>query len=166
MTVSATHDASEAATAASAARPAGLEDLHPGLDRGRMARRDGPAGNLAQRPGRSRRTVATLRPVRAPAVRVLPCAARWGCGVIYDGGAMTLTKEEKLEIVGKHGKHDRTRAPPRCRSRCSPSASTSSPTTCGRTRRTITRGGLLKLVGRRRRFLTISRRTTSRAIAP
>jgi small subunit ribosomal protein S15 len=93
--------------------------------------------------------------VRAAAVRVLPCAARWGSGVIDLEVHVTLTKEEKLEIVGKHGKHgtdtgsaevqiamltkrineltDHLRTHPKDH---------------------YSRRGLLKLVGRRRRFLS------------
>ena len=69
---------------------------------------------------------------------------------------MALTKEVKQELIGKHGRErDGYAAPRRCRSRCSRSGSTTSPSTCGRTRRITTPGaGCLKLVGRRRRFLT------------
>ena len=66
---------------------------------------------------------------------------------------MSLTKEVKEEIVQKHGRARRTPGRRRCRSRFSRSASTNSPSTCAATRRTLLPPGLLKLVGRRRRFL-------------
>ena len=53
---------------------------------------------------------------------------------------MTLTAERKAEIVAKFGENPRTRATPASRSRCSRLASTNSPSTCARTRRTTTRG--------------------------
>src|SRR5919199_611692 len=74
MTVSATQDASDAATAASAAVPP-------------SSRISTPASTVAGCPAATPAgiTAATLRPTAASVARVLPCAALWDCGVVYGG---------------------------------------------------------------------------------
>ena len=58
------------------------------------------------------------------------------------------------ELIGKYGRAAATPAPPRSRSRCSPSASTNSPSTCAtHSKDHHSRRGLLMLVGKRRRML-------------
>ena len=68
---------------------------------------------------------------------------------------MALTKEVKQELIGKHGRNETDTGSPKSRSRCSRGGSTTSPSTCARIPKDhYSRRGLLKLVGRRRRFLT------------
>ena len=54
---------------------------------------------------------------------------------------MTLTSERKQELIDRFGEGAPTPAAPRSRWRCSPSASTSSPSTCAPTARITIRGG-------------------------
>ena len=52
---------------------------------------------------------------------------------------MTLTKEAKLDIVGKHGRHEGDTGSPEVQIASSRTGSTSSPGICARTRRTTIR---------------------------
>src|SRR4051812_13952987 len=96
MTVSATQEASPAATAASAAVPP-------------ASRISIPASAVAGWPAAT--AAGTIEAATLPGDRSLgrsrpSFAACWDCGDVYLEVELTLAKEVKLEIVGKHGRHD------------------------------------------------------------
>ena len=192
ITVSATHEASEAATAASAAEPPSSRISMPAstvagcpaataactgrivtisaqppsptrarflvtLAVGRRLVATGPCADLAVggRTGGPRAACYPSRETAVSAVRRCFPAARLDCGVIVEGGSLTLTKEAKQEIVGKHGRSEqRHRLGPGAGRALDGPRSTSSPSTCAaHPKDHHSRRGLLKLVGRRRRFL-------------
>ena len=80
---------------------------------------------------------------------------------------MTLTKEAKLDIVGKHGRHEADTGSPEVQIALL-TTRINELTEHLRTHAKdhYSRRGLLKLVGRRRRLLTTSSARTSRATAP
>jgi small subunit ribosomal protein S15 len=88
------------------------------------------------------------------AVRVCFRAARLDCGVTLEGGELTLTKEAKLEIVGKHGRSEADTGSAHVQVALL-TARINELTEHLRThpKDHHSRRGLLKLVGRRRRFL-------------
>jgi small subunit ribosomal protein S15 len=102
----------------------------------------------------SRMLLLPFRETAVSAVRVCFLAAGLDCGVTLEGGKLTLTKEAKLEIVGKHGRSDADTG----------SAHVQVALLTARINELTehlrahpkdhhSRRGLLKLVGRRRRFL-------------
>jgi len=87
-------------------------------------------------------------------------AACWDCGVVYREVSVTLTKEAKLEIVGKHGRHGADTGSAEVQIALL-TTRINQLTEHLRTHRKDhhSRRGLLKLVGRRRRLLDYLRRT-------
>src|SRR2546428_7786255 len=117
-----------------------------------MRRADAP-GQEPSRPGASRRSLLPLAETAVSAVRVLPRGAL-GLRSHVEGGGLTLNKEAKQEIVGKHGRSDQDTG----------SAHVQVALLTARINELTqhlrehpkdhhSRRGLLKLVGRRRRFL-------------
>src|SRR5918912_173062 len=92
MTVSATQEASDAATAASAAVPPSSRISIPAST---------VAGWPAASPGRS--IAATLVAGRDLGHTLPPFATRWDRGAVYQEVSLSLTKEAKQEIISKHG---------------------------------------------------------------
>src|SRR5436190_7654529 len=143
MTVSATHDASDAATAASAAVPPA-----PRISTPAAAVAGWPAATAAGS------IVATLPRDRSPGrTRSFPVGAL-GLRSRLAGGHMSLTKEAKLEIIGKHGRSDADTGSPEVQI----ALLTTRINELTQHLRTHakdhhSRRGLLKLVGRRRRML-------------
>jgi small subunit ribosomal protein S15 len=101
--------------------------------------------------------VVVLLPFRetaVSAVRVCFLAAGLDCGVVVEGGHVTLTKEAKLEIVGKHGRAEGDTGSAEVQIALL-TARVNELTEHLRThpKDHYSRRGLLKLVGRRRRLL-------------
>jgi small subunit ribosomal protein S15 len=103
--------------------------------------------------------VATLRSAAASAARVLPFAACGDCGFNLEEVQLSLTKEDKQQIIGQHGREETDTG--------------SAPVQVALLTRRIndltehlrshskdhhSRRGLLKLVGRRRRLLNYMQR--------
>jgi small subunit ribosomal protein S15 len=86
-------------------------------------------------------------------------AARGDCGVILQGGNLTLTKEAKLDIIGKHKQHDSDTGSPQVQIALL-TTRINELTEHLRTHAKdhYSRRGLLKLVGRRRRLLNYLQR--------
>src|SRR4051812_18495675 len=169
MTVSATQDARQAATAASAAVPP-------------SARISAPASAVAGCPAaitrRGARAAATppqttcRPPETAYPARVSYPTDRPGLGCArlpsrrlgpgrnsYERRSMTLTKEEKLEHVGKFGKHETDTGSPEVQiAMLSQRINTLTEHLRTHKHDHYSRRGLLKLVGRRRRFLNYLQR--------
>ena len=95
-----------------------------------------------------------FRETAVSAVCVCFRAARLDCGVTLEGGELTLTKEAKLEIVGKHGRSEADTGSAHVQVALL-TARINELTEHLRThpKDHHSRRGLLKLVGRRRRFL-------------
>src|SRR3954468_25058306 len=114
---------------------------------------------LAPMMGRQPEGAATLR--RRPRSR--PCVALpTACGDrgdVLHGGAMSLTKEAKLEIVGKHGRHEGDTGSPEVQIALL-TTRVNELTEHLRTHAKdhYSRRGLLKLVGQRRRLLNYLQR--------
>jgi small subunit ribosomal protein S15 len=94
------------------------------------------------------------------AVRLLPWAARWDGGAIHERRHMTLTKEEKQEIIKEHGRAETDTGSPEVQIAML-TRRINQLTEHLRTHKHDhhSRRGLLKLVGRRRRFLNYLQRT-------
>jgi small subunit ribosomal protein S15 len=92
-------------------------------------------------------------------VRPLP-AACWDCGDTYLEVALTLTKEAKLEIVGKHGRHEGDTGSPEVQiALLTTRINELTEHLRAHAKDHYSRRGLLKLVGRRRRLLDYLQRT-------
>src|SRR5439155_27290715 len=90
-----------------------------------------------------------------PAVRVLPCAPCGDRGIVYlQEVQLPLTKEVKLEIVGKHGRSDGdTGSAPFQIALLTTRINELTEHLRAHPKDHYSRRGLLKLVGRRRRLL-------------
>jgi len=99
-------------------------------------------------------------PTALSAVRLLPWATRWDAGVHDDRSRMSLTKEEKQEIIKEHGRAETDTGSPEVQIAML-SRRINQLTEHLRTHKHDhhSRRGLLKLVGRRRRFLNYLQRT-------
>jgi small subunit ribosomal protein S15 len=99
--------------------------------------------------------VATLPPDRSLGRARPSFAASWDFGADYQEDAVTLTKEAKLELIGKHGRHGTDTGSPQVQIAML-TRRINELTEHLRThpKDHYSRRGLLKLVGRRRRFLT------------
>ena len=143
MTVSATHEARQAATAASAALPP-------------SARISTPAAAVAGWPAATPQGNHGLLPY--PATEPRPAASsfapRGDSGVIYRRRRMTLTKEAKQELIGKHGRNDTDTGSPEVQiAMLTQRINELTEHLRTHPKDHYSRRGLLKLVGRRRRFL-------------
>src|SRR5581483_1815887 len=148
ITVSATHDARHAATAASAAEPPACRISIPA-----SAVAGWPAATAA------RSIPATLDATAVSAARGASYGVR-GSRRRLRGGVMSLTKEAKQEIVGKHGRHGSDTGSPEVQIALL-TTRINELTEHLRTHAKdhYSRRGLLKLVGRRRRLLDYLQRT-------
>jgi len=105
-------------------------------------------------------SVATL--VQRPQPRLIAVLPRggWDCGVVYPEVHVTLTKEAKVEIVGKHGKHGADTGSAEVQIALLTTRINQLTEHLRAHRKDHhSRRGLLKLVGRRRRLLDYLQRT-------
>jgi small subunit ribosomal protein S15 len=114
-----------------------------------------PRRKAARRPRSA--PIGVLLPFRKTAVSAVRGrfpAARLDCGVTFEGGCLTLTKEAKQEIVGKHGRSENDTGSAEVQIALL-TARVNELTEHLRThpKDHYSRRGLLKLVGRRRRLL-------------
>ena len=148
MTVSATHDASEAATAASAAVPPSSRISIPAST---------VAGWPAASPGRS--IAATLVAGRDLGRTRPSFAARWDRGAVYQEVSLSLTKEAKQEIISKHGRSETDTGSAQVQiALLTTRINQLTDHLRAHPKDHYSRRGLLKLVGRRRRFLNYLQR--------
>jgi small subunit ribosomal protein S15 len=106
------------------------------------------------------RRSATLTKTAVSAACLLPWAACWDRGVHYERSRMSLTKEEKQEIIKEHGRAETDTGSPEVQIAML-TRRINQLTEHLRTHKHDhhSRRGLLKLVGRRRRFLNYLQRT-------
>jgi small subunit ribosomal protein S15 len=106
------------------------------------------------------RRSATLTDDPVAAVRLLPWAASWDGGAHDERSTVTLTKEEKQEIIKQHGRAEADTGSPEVQVAML-TRRINQLTEHLRTHKHDhhSRRGLLKLVGRRRRFLNYLQRT-------
>src|SRR5689334_11923684 len=122
------------------------------LPRGSPSRRPPWPDDRLQRPDSC--GLLPYPPTVASAARVLPCAACGDDGAHRRGGRMALTKEAKLDIITKYGRDEHDTGSPQVQIAML-TQRINELTEHLRTHRHdyYSRRGLLKLVGRRRRFL-------------
>ena len=148
MTVSATQEASDAATAASAAVPPSSRISIPAST---------VAGWPAASPGRS--IAATLVAGRDLGRARASFAARGGRGAVYQEVLLTLTKEAKQEIISKHGRSESDTGSAQVQvALLTTRINELTEHLRAHPKDHYSRRGLLKLVGRRRRFLNYLQR--------
>ena len=148
MTVSATQEASDAATAASAAVPPSSRISIPAST---------VAGWPAASPGRS--TAATLVAGRDLGRTRASFAARGDRGAVYQEVLLSLTKEAKQEIITKHGRSESDTGSAQVQiALLTTRINQLTEHLRAHPKDHYSRRGLLKLVGRRRRFLNYLQR--------
>ena len=148
MTVSATHEASDAATAASAAVPPSSRISIPAST---------VAGWPAASPGRS--IAATLVAGRDLGRTRASFAARGDRGAVYQEVSLSLTKEAKQEIISKHGRSETDTGSAQVQvALLTTRINQLTEHLRAHPKDHYSRRGLLKLVGRRRRFLNYLQR--------
>ena len=149
MTVSAMHEASDAATAASAAVPPSSRISIPAST---------VAGWPAASPGQS--IVATLVAGRDLG-RARPSFAACGDrGAVYQEVSLSLTKEAKQEIISKHGRTETDTGSAQVQiALLTTRINQLTEHLRAHPKDHYSRRGLLKLVGRRRRFLNYLQRS-------
>ena len=100
-----------------------------------------------------------FRETAVSAVRGCFLAASLDCGVTLEGGGLTLTKEAKQEIVGKHGRSNGDTGSPQVQiALLTARVNELTEHLRSHPKDHYSRRGLLKLVGRRRRFLNYLQR--------
>jgi small subunit ribosomal protein S15 len=98
-------------------------------------------------------------PTAVSAVRGCFLAARLDCGVTLQGGKLTLTKEAKQDIVGKHGRSEQDTGSTHVQiALLTARINELTEHLRAHPKDHYSRRGLLKLVGRRRRFLNYLQR--------
>jgi small subunit ribosomal protein S15 len=122
----------------------------------RGGRRRVACGDSRLEPGpRIHAEFATLTPTQLRPAALLPWRDERGLGRLERGGTMALTKEAKQELINKHGRNESDTGSPEVQIAML-TQRINELTEHLRTHRHdhYSRRGLLKLVGRRRRFLT------------